>query len=100
MLHQSLPGLSCFCLLRAARGICYTGYDKNQIADCILSICAIWNGGVSMSPQTAKWACYILRAAGFVLILLVVVHFCFLLFGLLMVVAAIVISLLFYRCPY
>lgn len=53
-----------------------------------------------MSPQTAKWACYILRAAGFVLILLVVVHFCFLLFGLLMVVAAIVINLLFYRCPY
>lgn len=34
------------------------------------------------------------------LILLVAVHFLFLLFGLLMVIAAIVIHLLFYRCPY
>lgn len=56
-------------------------------------------GGLCMNPQQAKYLFFVLGAAGFVCILLVVVHPLFLAAGLLMAAAAIVLNLMFYRCP-
>lgn len=57
-------------------------------------------GGLSMNPKQAKYLFFVLGAAGFVCILLVVVvHPLFLAAGLLMAAAAIVLNLMFYRCP-
>lgn len=52
-----------------------------------------------MNPQQAKYLFFVLGAAGFVCILLVAVHPLFLAAGLLMAAAAIVLNLMFYRCP-
>lgn len=53
-----------------------------------------------MNPQQAKHLFFVLGAAGFGCILLVVVHPLFLAAGLLMAAAAIVLNLVFYRCPH
>lgn len=53
-----------------------------------------------MNPQKAKRMFFLLAAGGFVCILLVVMHPLFLAAGLLMIAAAIVLNLVFYRCPY
>lgn len=55
-------------------------------------------GGLCMNPQQAKHLFFVLGAAGFVCILLVV-HPLFLAAGLLMAAAAVVLNMMFYRCP-
>lgn len=52
-----------------------------------------------MGPAKAKWVFLILGALGFLSVLLVTVHYLFLPVGLILMTAAIVINLLFYRCP-
>lgn len=53
-----------------------------------------------MNPQKAKHLVFVLGAAGFACILLVVVHPLFLAAGLLMAAAALALNLVFYRCPH